>query len=111
MSTRSGPQRSALGNPEASTSPTVHLSAGDQPSGGPSGVWAQSNSRTRRAISLSPSPARGANGELSGAAVPAAADTTIGGEDDGGFSTGSIRPYNELARLWCCHRPAPGVLC
>src|SRR5260370_42433107 len=96
----SGPQRTALGKPDASTSPTAHFSAGDQRSGGPSGVLAQSNSRTRRAISpsRSPSAARGANAgspdasAAAGAPAPsAAAGTMIGGEDDGAFRMGSIR--------------------
>src|ERR1700694_2858870 len=101
MRMSSGPQRTALGKPEASTSPTAHLSAGDQRSGGPSGVLAQSNSRTRRAISpsRSPSAARGANADSPGARaaagaparVAAAAGTTMGGEADGGFRIGSIR--------------------
>src|SRR5437763_8545209 len=99
MSTSSGPQRSALGKPEASTSPTDHRSAGDQLSGGPSGVLAQSNSRTRRAISPShsPSAASGANAGRSGAGAPAAGaapGTMIAGAGDGGFSIGAIRAYN-----------------
>src|SRR5438105_4280750 len=58
----SGPQRTAIGNPEASTSSAVTLRLGDQVSRGPIGVADQSNSRTRRAISPGgSSPPSGAN--------------------------------------------------
>src|ERR1700736_3503892 len=101
MRMSSGPQRTALGKPDASTRPTAHLSAGDQRSGGPSAVLAQSNSRTRRAISppvsAASSPNAGARAPGAGAAAAAStAGTTIGGEDAGGFRIGSIRFYNEL---------------
>src|SRR5205814_5957787 len=102
MRISSGPQRNALGKPDASTSPTVHRSAGDQRSGGPSAVLAQSNSRTRRAISPSPSAARRPNAESPGAPVRASAGaeaaSTIGGED-GGLGMESMCPVNEKPRL------------
>src|SRR5260370_17391910 len=105
----SGPQRTALGKPDASTSPTAHFSAGDQRSGGPSGVLAQSNSRTRRAISpsRSPSAARGANADSPGAA---AAGTMIGGEDDGAFRMGSIRFVQRTHPALVPHPPPIEIL-
>src|SRR5216683_8010452 len=117
----SGPQRTALGKPDASTSPTAHFSAGDQRSGGPSGVLAQSNSHTRRAISpsRSPSAARGANADSPGApAAPrapapgaAAAGTVIGGEDDGGFRMGFIRFVQRTHAALVPQPPRIGMLC
>src|ERR1700736_807571 len=99
MRMSSGPQRTALGKPDASTRPTAHLSAGDQRSGGPSAVLAQSNSRTRRAISPPVSAASSPNaraGAPGAGAAASTAGTTIGGEDAGDFRIGSIRFYNEL---------------
>src|SRR6185312_17380324 len=54
--TRSGPQRTAMGKPDASITSTAILRLGDQVARAPSGVADQSFSATSRAISFSREP-------------------------------------------------------